>query len=93
MKFTLWCCERCDLIFHADEPPSVCPQCRWYYSGEIHFTLAGRDVEVKEIKVYGKSPLLGKRVQRGLSTLDLGCACPHGMLHPAICHSCNLATI
>jgi hypothetical protein len=86
MLVTLYKCDRCSLAFVAEEPPSVCPQCRRHYSGPVTIRLAGRDVEVGAVRLYGDNPL--KNAAAGLDNLRLGDRCPHGFIASAICNEC-----
>lgn len=88
MKVTLWKCQRCELVFASDNPPTQCPSCRLFYSGTVYFKLAGNDVQVDAIRTYGKSPLAKPEVQAGLHRINIGCRCPHGWLHKSMCESC-----
>lgn len=86
MRVTVWVCTRCDLRFIADSPPDVCPQCRRFYSGPVTIRLAGRDVEVESVRLYGENPL--KKAATGLESLRLGARCPHGWVLGLICPEC-----
>ena len=86
MQVTVWCCDRCGLQFVQDEPPKTCPACRHHHSGPVTIRLAGRDVEIESVKLYGENPL--KKAAEGLNSLRLGMRCPHGWLVPYLCNQC-----
>lgn len=88
MRVTVWCCDRCGLQFVADGPPKVCPACVRYYSGKTVIRLAGRDVEVESVRLYGENPLKNAAVVKGLGSMRLGMRCPHGWMSPHICVEC-----
>lgn len=88
-KVNIWYCERCGLKFVADELPKMCPSCRRNYSGTVTFHLAGRDVEVASVRLYGDSPLKDKAVTRGLGSMRLGDRCPHGFISSLLCPNCQ----
>ena len=87
MRVTLYRCDRCGLTFVADEPPKVCPACVRYYSGAVTIRLAGRDVEVESVKLYGENPLKDAEATKGLDSLRLGMRCPHGWMTPILCQN------
>jgi hypothetical protein len=88
MKVSIFCCDRCGLAFVADEPPNVCPACLRHHSGPVTIRLAGRDVTVESVRLYGDNPLKDRRITKGLDTLQLGARCPHGFIAPFICSEC-----
>jgi hypothetical protein len=89
VRVQLWKCERCSLTFVADKLPGSCPACLHRYSGSTVIRLAGRDVEVESVKLYGENPLKDQSLTRGLESLDLGIRCPHGWIAPLLCRDCQ----
>lgn len=85
---TIWECSRCGLQFVADTPPAVCPQCRRHYSGSVTIRLAGRNIEVSSVRLYGENPLRDAAVTDGLDALRLGMRCPHNWIAPNLCPEC-----
>ena len=88
MRVTLYACDRCNLQFVADEPPGKCPRCSQNYTGKVTIRLAGRDVEIKSVRLYGENPLRKSAARRGLESLRLGIRCPHGWVMPHLCDQC-----
>jgi hypothetical protein len=82
---TLWRCDRCRLLFGAEEIPEECPACRRRTSIAPRIELAGRDVT--EFVIRSTRDELLSSGRKGLSALRLG-ICAHGMLHPSICAEC-----
>lgn len=89
MRVTLWQCDRCSLVFACDEPPKLCPACRNNYSGAVTIRLAGRDVEVASVRLFGDNPLKDHSVTKGLDSLRLGARCPHGWIASLLCPHCQ----
>ena len=87
MRVDLWKCDRCGLVFVADEPPKKCPACVRFFSGQVTIRLAGRDVEVESVKLYGENPL--KKAAVGLENLRLGIRCPHNYIADYLCNECS----
>jgi hypothetical protein len=88
-RVTLWSCDRCGLQFVADDPPKICPACRNNHSGAVTIRLAGRDVEVSSVRLFGDNPLKDHSVTKGLDSLRLGARCHHGYIYAGICPECN----
>jgi len=88
----LFVCDRCGLQFVADEPPNLCPACLRHHTGPTVIRLAGRNVSVESVKLYGENPLRGRGMVRGLADLRLGCRCPHGWIIQDLCSTCNAAS-
>ena len=89
MLVTVWHCDRCGLDFVRDDPPKTCPACRNHYSGQVTIRLAGQNIEVESVKLYGENPLKKAAVTEGLDSLRLGIRCPHGFLADYICNECS----
>ena len=89
MRVTLYRCDRCSLTFVADERPDHCPKCFRLHTGSTVIRLAGRNVEVDAVKVFGDSPLKDQSIAQGLDGLRLGARCPHGFIYAGICPECN----
>ena len=89
MKVQLFVCDRCGLAWVANTPPNVCPHCSRHYSGPVTIRLAGRQVEIESVKLYGENPLRGRGMVRGLADLRLGCRCPHGWITEYLCAECS----
>lgn len=86
----LWLCSRCHLQFVWDGIPGECPKCkRQSQVTKDPIILAGRDVKVAALKLYGVATgLLDKEIRRGMESLDLGERCPHGMIADVLCSDC-----
>jgi hypothetical protein len=86
----LWCCDRCQLQFvGGDDPPGKCPSCNRNFSGGVNIRLAGRDVEIASVRLFGEHPLRNRALRRGLDQLKLGDRCPHGWMCHALCAVCS----
>ncbi len=92
MRVTLFKCERCSLVWVADEPPGKCPKCNRNYSGEVTIRLAGQSVKIASVRLFGENPLRDRSLQRGLDTLRLGIRCPHGQIADYMCGECHATT-
>jgi len=89
MLVQLWKCDRCALVFVAGTAPKTCPHCGRYHTVSVTIRLAGRDVEVSSVRLFGDSPLKDHSVTRGLDSLRLGDRCPHGFISSLLCPNCQ----
>ena len=83
----LWVCDRCRLQFVAAECPGTCPNCRRNYSGHTVIRLAGQDIEIEAVRIYGDSAI--KKALKGTDSLRLGERCAHGFIASFICPDCK----
>jgi hypothetical protein len=83
----VWQCDRCSLQWIADTPPDTCPKCVRHFSGPVTIRLAGRDIEISSVRLYGDNPL--KKAATGLDSLRLGIRCPHNWIAPHLCPECG----
>jgi len=78
---TLWICDRCHLQFVAAECPGACPNCRRNYSGHTVIRLAGQDIEIEAVRIYGDSAI--KKALKGTDSAAWGtlCAWFHSLIY------------
>jgi len=81
-------CSRCGLqwVFDGEE---VCPKCKLFMSYQSPIKVAGFEVVVEQLILYGtKTGLHDKKVRKGLDRLSLGERCGCGYLSWRICPTC-----
>lgn len=89
MTFDLYRCTRCELVFAADVLPRQCPACRIWHSAPTQIVLAGRNVEVPFLRIYGPTVLKSQDVREQFARMDLGDRCEHGYMSAMLCQKCN----
>ena len=90
---TLKRCLNCGLEWVDSPRFEICPHCRRRWSFPPAAVVAGVEVEVKAVVLYGdEMGLHDARVRRGLAGLDLGERCACGLISWRICDKCNLAS-
>jgi hypothetical protein len=88
MRVDLLKCVRCSLRWVDDEGLNQCPRCKRWSAKPTVVTLAGQNVEVSAIRLFGESAM---RDPRGLEVLNLGTRCGHGFIHPSLCQECSFS--
>jgi hypothetical protein len=87
---TLKRCLNCKLQWVDDSRFESCPHCRRMHSSPPAAVVAGIEVKVEAVVLYGdEMGLHDSRVRRGLAGLELGERCECGYLSWRICPKCN----
>lgn len=86
---TMLKCSVCKLRWIEEPDQHRCPRCQRFHRIQPKAVVAGVEVEVKRIELWGGvDGLLDEDVRRGLSGLVLPGRCPHRMISRHICNLC-----
>jgi hypothetical protein len=87
---TLNHCCNCHLRWVDEGEFIACPRCRKRFTAPKAAVIAGVEVQVEAVVLYGdEMGLHDVRVRRGLAGLNLFERCAHGLISWRICDKCN----